>query len=191
MWFTPYKGYYEPPEPPAGEADRPTTANFTLRKARQAKPATDGRPAVPARPAETSLSVWRMRLTTEAALRANPLHKCPSDPKDRLPDDTLFLTTTAGAVRALRNGSGEPLRLDVVPDDADGTRPGHAGILCPDKPGKLTKAMSTALQGLFCNPWPPPGGFPGQSRSTLARTVRAGRTVFGALASLLRVGSGQ
>ena len=52
MWFTPYPGYFEPP-------DRPTRANFQLRRG------------------EASLSVWRLGLTTEAKLRAD--HALPAE----------------------------------------------------------------------------------------------------------------
>ena len=138
MWFKPHPTFYEPP-------NRPTTRNFELRLYKD----------------EPSLSVWRMGLTTEDFLRANPRHEYPPAPKHKLPSDTVFLRTTAGAVRDLKNGKGQPLGLDVVPDDDDRTRPGHAGLLDPDRPGEqFSKSTRKALRVLFCDPWSPPTGLP-------------------------------
>jgi hypothetical protein len=99
--------------------DRMTSANFKLRKN------------------DLGLSVYRERFVSPGEV----LNK----PEAIL--DSMLAETTAGEVRALSNGEGKPLRLDVVAvgDENDA---GHAEIR-GQVAGKLSRSAAGALRGLF------------------------------------------
>jgi hypothetical protein len=104
-------------EPP----DRLTSANFKLQLKKH----------------ELGVSVYCQSIVSEVDLLASP---------DSIPG-SFVVTATAGDVRRLTSGSGEPLRLDVMPAD-DEDNPGHAEIRGPE-PGKLSPSASKGLRDLF------------------------------------------
>ncbi|HUY36911.1 MAG TPA: hypothetical protein VMV69_29600 [Pirellulales bacterium] len=98
-----------------------TTANFKLNRRR----------------GDLGLSVYRAAMVTpeEALAKANAAA------------DSLVAAANVGDIRALCNGRGEPLALDVVAVD-DEHDVGHAEIRGAQL-GKLSSAASGALHGLF------------------------------------------
>ncbi len=104
-------------EPP----DRISTANFKLN----------------ARVNELGLSVYRQSVVTAAEVLAKP---------EAIPG-SLIVQCTIGEIRALQNGKGESLQLDVIRVD-DGDNPGHAEIRGP-MPGKLSDAAIKRLRDTF------------------------------------------
>lgn len=113
----PGEKWFKPP-------DRISSANFKLRK-RQ-----DGTK-------EEGISVYRKGIVNLEAVLNKP---------DAIPG-SVVAAATAKEIRALRNGSGEPLDLDVLPVD-DEHDSGHAEIRGPE-PGKLSRGASEALRRLF------------------------------------------
>ena len=104
-------------EPP----DQVTTANFKLNQRR----------------GDLGLSVYRASLVTTNDVLAKP---------DAIPQSRVT-RARVGDIRALKNGKGETLRLDVIAVDDD-LDPGHAEIRGPI-PGTLAPAASKALRDLF------------------------------------------
>ena len=104
-------------EPP----DRVSTANFKLN----------------ARGSELGLSVYRKSVVSAAEVLAKPDAILGS----------LIVQCTVGEIRALKNGKGESLHLDVIRVD-DGDNPGHAEIRGPT-PGKLSDAATKRLRDAF------------------------------------------
>jgi hypothetical protein len=107
-------------EPP----DRITSANFRLCKARK----------------DLGLSAYRASRVSAEAVLAKP---------DAIPG-SFVVVATVGEIRALKNGNGNPLHLDVVAI-GDENDPGHAEIRCP-VPGTMPESASAALKGLFRRP---------------------------------------
>jgi hypothetical protein len=103
------------------EPDVITTANFKLDRRR----------------GDLGLSVYRAAIVTIEQVLSKP---------GTIPD-SLVAQTTVGAIRALRNGAGESLDLDVIAVD-DENDPGHAEIRGREL-GKLAPAASRALRGIF------------------------------------------
>ena len=104
-------------EPP----DRISTANYKLN----------------ARENELGLSVYRKSVVSAADVLAKP---------DAIPG-SLIVQCTIGEIRALKNGKGELLQLDVIRvDDAD--NPGHAEVRGP-MPGKLSDAATKRMRDAF------------------------------------------
>jgi hypothetical protein len=103
------------------EPDRITSANFKLDH----------------REGELGLSVYRASQVT-----ADDVLRMPN----AVPGSRI-VAATVGDIRALKGGDGQPLRLDVFPDDDEGN-PGHAEIQGP-KPGELSRSASKGLQRLF------------------------------------------
>jgi hypothetical protein len=87
-------------EPP----DRITSANFRIRKGQK----------------ERGLSVYRASTVSTEAVLAKP---------DAIAG-SFVVVATAGEIRSLKNGNGNPLRLDVVAA-GDENDPGHAEIRYP------------------------------------------------------------
>ncbi len=113
----PGEQHFEPP-------DRITSANFKLHKKE------DGTK-------EEGLSVYRASIVRPAEV----LNKPDATPGSRLAE------ATAGEVRDLRSGKGEPLNLRVLPvDDEDDS--GHSEIRGPE-PRRLSSSASKALRDLF------------------------------------------
>jgi hypothetical protein len=104
-------------EPP----DRITSANFRLRKSRN----------------EQGLSTYRASIVSAEAVLAKP---------DAI-EGSFVVTASVGEIRALMDGNGKPLNLEVVAV-ADEHDPGHAEIRSP-KPGTLSDSASKALTKLF------------------------------------------
>jgi hypothetical protein len=103
------------------EPDKITTANLKLDHRRN----------------DLGVSVYRAQIVTPEQVLTKP---------DATPH-SLLASAVVADIRALRNGKGEPLDLDVVcVDDEDD--PGHAEIRGPE-PGKLSSAASKALRDLF------------------------------------------
>jgi hypothetical protein len=99
------------------EPDQVTSVNFKLDRRR----------------GDLGISVYRAAVVTADEVLAKP---------DAIPR-SLVTQATVGANRALRNGTGEPLNLDVIRVD-DEQDPGHAEIRGPVPP-KLAPAASKAL----------------------------------------------
>ena len=111
-----------PPTTPWFESpDRISTANFKLN----------------VREHELGLSVYRQAVVSPAEVLAKPAAIAGS----------LLVKCTIGEIRALKNGKGEPLQLDVIRVD-DENNPGHAEIRGPT-PGKLTDAATKRLRDVF------------------------------------------
>lgn len=111
---------------PPGEAwfeppDRITSANFKLRKSRN----------------ELGLSTYRAAKVSAEAVLSKP---------DAIAG-SFVAAATVGDIRALKDGNGKPLHLDVVAvgDEDD---PGHAEIRCP-VPGTMPNSAAVALKKLF------------------------------------------
>ncbi len=109
--------WFEPP-------DRISSANFRLAKEE------DGRK-------ELGLSVYRARRVSPEEVLAKP---------DAIPGSFLA-SATAGDIRALRDGNGKLLQLDVVAAD-DENDPGHAEIRHP-VPRTMPDSASNKLRKLF------------------------------------------
>jgi hypothetical protein len=103
------------------EPDEITTANFKLDRRR----------------GDLGLSVYRASVVTSYEVLAKP----------GAISGSLLIHATVAEIRALRNGKGEPLKLNVVVT-ADEHDAGHAEIRGPE-PGKLAPAASKALRDLF------------------------------------------
>jgi hypothetical protein len=104
-------------EPP----DRITSANFKLRKSRN----------------EQGLSAYRASKASAELVLAKP---------DAIAG-SFVVQATAGEIRALKDGNGTPLHLDVVVV-GDKDDPGHVEIRCP-VPGTMPGSASVALRKLF------------------------------------------
>ena len=109
--------WFEPP-------DRISSANFRLTKE------DDGRK-------ELGLSVYRASRVRPEEVLAKP---------DAIPGSFLA-SATAGDIRALMDGNGKPLNLDIVPVD-DENDPGHAEIRHP-VPRTMPDSASNRLRKLF------------------------------------------
>jgi hypothetical protein len=107
-------------EPP----DRITSANFRLRKSRR----------------ELGLSSYRASMVSAEDVLAKP---------DAIAGSFVVMAT-AGEIRSLKDGNGNPLHLDVVAvgDEDD---PGHAEVRGP-VPGAMPDSASVALKRLFRRP---------------------------------------
>lgn len=82
---------------------------------------------------EKGLSVYRERIVSAGDVLTKP----------GVPSGCVLVRTTAGEVRSLKNGKGEPLFLDVVAVD-DEDDPGHAEIR-----GHFSKSVARSLSLLF------------------------------------------
>lgn len=90
-----------------------------------------------ARENELGLSVYRKAVVSAAEVLAKP---------DAIPG-SLIVQCTIGEIRALKNGKGELVQLDVIRVD-DANNPGHAEIHGP-MPGKLSDAAAKKLKDAF------------------------------------------
>ncbi len=89
------------------------------------------------RPGESGISVYRAIAIDLAGVLNKP----------EAVEGSRVAETTAGQIRATRNGKGDPLRLDVIPVN-DENDPGHAEIRGPDC-GKISGGAAKALSKLF------------------------------------------
>ena len=101
--------------------NRVSTFNFKLRKG------------------ESGLSVYRGGTVREEELLGMP----------GTIEGSFVLTAGAAEIRRLTDAEGNPLGLDVVAVDEE-QNPGHAEIRGPE-PGRLSRAASRALRGLFAS----------------------------------------
>jgi hypothetical protein len=104
-------------EPP----NRITSANFRLRKHKN----------------ELGLSTYCASIVSEEAVLA----------KEGAIEGSFVVEARVGDIRALYDGNGKPLNLDVVAVD-DEDDPGHAEIRST-LPGRLSDSASNALKKLF------------------------------------------
>jgi hypothetical protein len=86
---------------------------------------------------EQGLSVYRSAIVSDGQILSKP---------DAIPG-SFVVKAAVGSIRGLKNGKDEPLGLDVI-RVGDVDDPGHAEIRGPE-PGKLSSAVSKALQRLF------------------------------------------
>lgn len=103
------------------EPDAVSTANFKLDHRR----------------GDLGLSIYRGSIVSVDEVLAKP---------EAIPG-SLVVMATVGGIRALRNGKGDPLNLDVIVVD-DENDAGHSEIRGPE-PGKLAPAASKGLRDLF------------------------------------------
>lgn len=82
---------------------------------------------------EKGLSVYRERIVSPGDVLNKP----------GVPPGCLLVWATAGKVRSLKNGKGEPLFLDVIAVD-DENDPGHAEIR-----GRFSRSVAKSLSLLF------------------------------------------
>ncbi|MBN2290827.1 MAG: hypothetical protein JXM70_00290 [Pirellulales bacterium] len=99
--------------------DRITSANFKLRSG------------------ELGISVYRAVFVDAAGVLNKP----------GVTEGYRIAYTTAGQIRAARNGKDEPLYLDVI-SVSDENDPGHAEIRSPNI-GKISSSAANALRKLF------------------------------------------
>lgn len=88
------------------------------------------------RKGESGISVFRIGLTSMKRILQTETRGNPSD--------YVFVATTVGAIRTLMRVDGTSFGLDVVSDERQVQKPGHALIV-----GTITDAASKALSRLF------------------------------------------
>lgn len=88
------------------------------------------------RKGERGVSVFRLsRTSTDQILKSETRGD---------PSDYIFVAATVGAIRALTTATGQSFHLDVVSDESEVQKPGHALII-----GTISESASRGLSRLF------------------------------------------